>query len=43
MAEIILAWQIAERAEKEGVAIEDYCRKKGIDERRYSEIALAGL
>ena len=44
MAEIILAWQIAERAEREGVAVEDYCKKKGIDDaRRYSEINLAGL
>jgi hypothetical protein len=41
MAEIILAWQIAERAENEGVAVDDYIKKKGIDERRYSEINLA--
>mmetsp|Transcript_632 Transcript_632/g.1061 ORF Transcript_632/g.1061 Transcript_632/m.1061 type:complete len:516 (-) Transcript_632:39-1586(-) len=41
MAEIILAWQIAERAENEGVTIEDYMKKEGFDETRYTDIALA--
>lgn len=41
MAEIILAWQIAERAEKEGMSVEDYCKKNGIDDtHRYNDIVL---
>ena len=44
MAEIILAWQIAEQAEREGIAVEDYCKRKGFDEQhRYSGINFNGL